>query len=591
MEKRQPSISLFDAWLSYEAYVQETLPQKKAEALLAQTRTALLRYTLPSWGFPLSKGQRLTTQEREQGLRFLKQVRLEQLKDAPDFQEKSFEQLSVAGNSRRNYRWALNSFIDWCKQQPWASGIAWAKEKRFTPRKREKKEYEADLQTNNDKARLPYRLPEAQISASLQQELQSFRDFLTKGEPRVSKLTAQRYEQQVLRILGWLHQVQGVPLEDLRLETLVPKTPARDEASTASLVQAYLQWLQDCGPRRSDAPKRETLGSHTAIKAIDTWLTVAKFVYLEEIEFVGWKNKERIPSFQVLYGLRKNALKSIKAHQHTNDPQENLMSWLEFLELGEVLRDECKLWFPQSTQSKQGGTTRGALRSLTAIAQSYQRFLCVALLSYIPPQPLRELRQLKISLPSVSSLEHITSNVHPEESLLYRDGNQWWIKIAAGKHQVGMTSAGRVPVPNLRYDNERYFYQYLEEWLLHYDYRDNQGKILAVPGLRSCFNPRHDYLFTLKNGQPYSSAAFRMLLKHAVRRVTEKPVAPLRQIFVTHVSNMDTLSSAEIEDSMLSRDYPQLSSEVNPECELPQGNRQWATEIAQSFIDKKRKGK
>ncbi|HEY9628824.1 MAG TPA: hypothetical protein V6C84_16105 [Coleofasciculaceae cyanobacterium] len=367
MNKSQAVISLFDAWLSYEAHLQATFPQKKAESLIVQTRTALLRYTLPGWGFSLPKGQRLTAQEREQGLQFLKQIQIEQLHEARDLQEKSFEALNVAGNSRQNYRWALNGFIDWCKQQTWASSVPWAEKKRRATRKRKQKRFAVDRST----------------------------------------------------------------------------TPA--------------------------------------------------------------------------------------------------LTWPEFLESVELLRAECKPRFLLSTQSKRGGSTPGQLRSLSAIAQSYQRFLCVALLAYIPPQRLGELQHLKISLPPSSDLKH-DANVHGRENLIYYDENQWWIRIINTKQD--QMPDRLIPIPNLGYDNNRCFYQYLEEWLLHYECRNDQAETLSFPGLRSCLNPQHDYLFTMKNGQAYAGPRLGMLFTHAVGHVTGKLASSslVTRMFLAHVGAESTLT-------------------------------------------------
>lgn len=595
MNKRQAVISLFDAWLSYEAYLQATLPEKKAEALLAQTRTALLRYTLPGWGFSVFKGQRLTAQEREQGLQFLKQIRLEQLQEAPDFQEKSFEELNVAGNSRRNYRWALNGFIDWCKQQTWAASVSWAEEKRVTPRKREKKGSAVDRGATSAKSRFSYRLPEEQISASLQKELAAFRNFLTKGESCVSERTAQMYKQQVLRLLGWFHQVQGIPLEDLSLETIVPKPSTRDEKSAAFWAQVYLEWLRDSRLKDSDVPKHELISPHTASKIISTWLAAAKFVYREEIEVIGWKNPERIPPLQALSDLRRSMRSQLESYERLSYQQKDLMTWPEFLELGELLRDECNPWFLQSTQSKRGGSTRGQLRSLSAIAQSYQRFLCLALLSYIPPPRLGELWRLKISLPFSCDLEHRTNNVHTGENFsFYYDGSQWWIRIVEikcmvdNKYDPTKMSGRQILIPNLYYGNNRYFYQYLEEWLLHYDYQNEQGETLSVPGLRSCLNPQHDYLFTPKYGQSYNSSSFGMFLKHAVGRVTGKHVSSLRRMFCTYVSETNKLASADVENIARSMGHSiEHLITMTSRVQTSSDGKQWAAEIAQAFIDER----
>jgi hypothetical protein len=110
------------------------------------------------------------------------------------------------------------------------------------------------------------------------------------------------------------------------------------------------------------------------------------------------------------------------------------------------------------------------------------------------------------------------------ESWLYRDQAQWWLKFVVRPHNP---LAAPWPVPNLAYADERHFYQYLEEWLLHYTYQDEQGHSVTLPGLRSCFQPQHDYLFTMKQGQPYSQAsAFMALLRNPAYRLTGKVLTP-----------------------------------------------------------------
>jgi|GEM_PF-1466947 len=609
-EQKQP-ITLSEAWLRYEAHVRSTLSEKKAEAHLAQTRTALLRYTLPGWGFPLAEGARLTSQECERGLQFLEQVALEQIKDASMLQEKLFDQLGVAGNSRRNYRWALHTFIAWCQQQAWSKAIDLPAERRSTSRQREKKGTATSVRTTPYKARVPYQLSKTERSALLQQQLEDFNHFLTQPQPTssrkpVSVETAKQVEHYVLRLLGWLHEVQGLPIDALSLETLIP-TDISDQGKLSKaavkatsrglvdLVHAYLKWLQESRARQATVDDPGILNPHTVLKVLNAWLAVARFVYRQELALVGWKSEENVPTIAALRQLGRETVVNLKAYKSTRDTTlKKHLEWTEFLDLSEKLRLECRLWFPQKTQSKQGGTTRGGSRSLTAIAQSYEQFLCVAFLAYIPPRRQKELRQLKVSFFSDSGLQPDTNHASSEGDLLFPKGKQWWIKLGANT-KFDRRLDDSILVPNLRYADGRCFYQYLEEWLLQYDYQADQDKPVTVPGLRSCFQPQHDYLFTQRNGQPYSSAsAFMALLRNPAYGLTGEPLTPrtVRHMLDTHFFKTQVFSKVELKclKSGITGHSQTAEPQDHGQLNLPQVDRQWVAEIAQAFIDEEAKG-
>ncbi|MBD1865572.1 MULTISPECIES: hypothetical protein [Trichocoleus] len=561
-------VTLYDAWLGYEQSMQTAMTSKKADATLAQVQTALVRYTLPAWGFPLPKGQRLTREEREQGLEFLKQVQLKQLQDAPKLQDALFEQLQVAGNSRRNYRWALNNFIAWCKEQPGSSSVAWSDIKRSTPRQRERKRSGTHVRLTNRKARQSYRLAVEQLTPTLKQELETFYQFLTQPFPTarlsspVSAATAQQHQQQLLRIFGWLHQVRAIPLEDLSFHCLIEFVPIpprlhhsdahpQDQVAarkTVELTQSYLEWLRGKQPESSLLSSEGIQSPHTELKVLDTLLAVAKFVYWQEKQPNLGNIEVEFPTVASLRQLRIQAGEKVKSHQPVSDRSKQVLEWTEFLEFGEGLRSECAPRFLQSTQSQQGGTTLGPLRTPSAIALSYQRFLLFALLTYLSPERPTVLRTLKISalLQSDGKVENSISSAG--EGSLYREGNQWWVHLPVSRKR-GQEPRRLLAIPNLQYADGRCFHQYLEEWLLVYSYEDDKGMSWEVPGLRSCFNPQHAYLFTMKNGQPYHSLpAFSRLLSNPTYRITGKIVnlQSFRQMIITF-PKPDTLK-AELEN-------------------------------------------
>jgi hypothetical protein len=330
MLPQKQQLSLLEVWQRYETAVLATQPQPKATALLAQTRTALLRYTLPGWGFPPPKGQRLTAQEATQGLQCLSQVSVAHLQEAAALQEDLFEQLHVAGNSRRNYRWALHQFLDWCQQQSWFDTNTWSEAEQPTPRKREKKGSATDVRVTTRKASQAYRLPDAALSASLQQELADLEQYLTDSKPsersqRRTSATIQQTLNQVRRILGWLHHVEGIAQDALSLHLLVPETWGQSQQrqllepegtkNSVELVQAYLQWQQASRAETAALVNPPPLSPHTVIKTVNTWLQVVSLSQQQALEQSESLTESLGEATVALHELRQTAVAALKTHQ------------------------------------------------------------------------------------------------------------------------------------------------------------------------------------------------------------------------------------------------------------------------------------
>lgn len=96
-----------------------TNTQEQAHATVSRTKTALLRYTLPGWGFVLQKGGKLTSWETEMALNYMKGISLEQFGKAAWIQQQVFDLQQVPSNSQRTYRAALKKLLAWCEQQQW----------------------------------------------------------------------------------------------------------------------------------------------------------------------------------------------------------------------------------------------------------------------------------------------------------------------------------------------------------------------------------------------------------------------------------------------------------------------------------------
>ena len=608
MLHKQPE-SLLDTLLHYEEHIRTTMLEKRANATLAQVRTALLRYTLPGWGFSSPQGRRLSQEDYELGLNFLRQVTLKQLGEAPALQEQLFEQWSVPGNSRRNYRWALNRFIDWCKGQPWFESEVGSTLERPVARKQAVRGSANDLRLTSRPSKGAYRLAESKIPASLQQELDAYSRYLTEEKAKeqaqsqraVSPGTARQYLNQVLRFLGWLHTDQKVSLQELGLHRLVEFIAAEEGETqknlrqagaqrTVELIQAYFLWLRALRTDHLDGQNLSVESPHTESHIINTWIVVTRFVYRQEIASQGSGAEQTIPVIAALRELKKGKAARLKAHQPVSDESKKHLKWSEFLELVESLRRECVLRLPQSTQSKQGGTTLGSMRSLAAIGQSYQRFLLTALLAYFPPQRPQVLRSLEIGQLSGQEKPRPDSDAVGESWMLYQEREDWCLKIGDQKKERSQPDSLML-IPNLSYGDGRCFYQYLEEWLLLYRYQD-EGTTVEVPGLRSCFNPSHSRLFTTKSGYPYREAsAFISLLRNPAHRITGKALDffSLRKMYVEHMNQKEG-SGVESENPVEGTDCEVVSDldaslDLDENYEYDPSDWQQAATIAQAFLN------
>ncbi|MBD2463382.1 site-specific integrase [Oscillatoria sp. FACHB-1407] len=524
--------SLYEAFDLYAIFLRASESEKRANATIAQLQTMLLRYLLPGWGFPKLKGSKITDFEKQVGLDNLKSIELKRLQEAPEILQQQLKQSNVSGGSERTQRYILNRFLAWCESQEW---LTWISSEQAEVKPAKLSGSDKSIRTTNRKALTKYSLratQKSQIPSHLQQELDEFYQFRISpatglGDLPVKPITAKNDLTNIQLILGWLHHYKAVPLEDLSLQQLVPFVPLRSQADkkgreqiqatveyTIQLVRAYIEWLQ----ASSSSGGRESQSSRTAINIVQTWIAVAKFVYRFEMGNLQGSSFSDIPVVKALRHVRRTQrLIEEKPTVTTNEE----LSWVEFLQMVEVLRAECEVSQPS--------------RTLTAIAQSYQRFLIFAFLAYLPPQQQIVYRELQF-IPFHENQDNFQRK-QQENSCLYQENETWWISLAVNKHKSKRFGGSiTLKVPNLTYPGDRTFYEYLEAWLIGNIAKES---LKSIPGgLRSSFHPSHSCVFTKHNGQPYqNSTEFRNIIKNASLRITGKVLTPhtVRRMFVSYV--------------------------------------------------------
>jgi len=344
-----------------------------------------------------------------------------------------------------------------------------------------------------------YRLSFSQLPDSLQKELIKLRVFLTRRrlgpqESPIATVTANKYEEHLRGILGWLVKEKEYKVEDLSsLQILFPNS----KANAADVTFDYLQYLT---VERGISANYELLITRSCIAA-------AKFLYGSKSKFQPGEDAlpyHDIPLIKELRRLAKDAKSRASKSPLMSNEKLKWLDWGDYLSVCDTLKDEMAL---NSFTSHK--------RSKSAIAWSMQRYLIFAILSCVPDRQ-RTLRELSIGKTLIR-----------EEG--YDDqGERWIIKHGPNDYKTGKDYGVRPPLviaPEL--------YPHLENFIANY---------------REYLNPEHDFLFSRKNGMPFNDAGIYRLFTSTAMRLTGKRTNPhlIRDMIVTHLRRSNA-SEKELE--------------------------------------------
>jgi hypothetical protein len=553
--------SLFDIWSLYASYINASLPREQAYTKLAQAKTAIMRYTLPQWGLTPPQGNKLTAWEIEQAFELMQRIKPEQLQSALLVQHQLFEEQQVPERIRRTYRAALNQLLAWCQEQAWFSSELATEPQTLKPPKKVRRSAQ-DLRKPRDNPReernqpfsgYKYALGSVKgdtVNPQLQRELDDFAAFRLQPDlptfQAVRPRTVERELASIRQLLGWLYRVKEYSIELLSLNQIIPyvdkASPEQTEQvgqEVRALADEYMRWRRS---RQKDELEK-FLTSNPDTSTFSTFLSVAKFVYRKEISLAAEshlrEDRQELPLITKLKAsLKAWTLKQPKKKPKRSRPEENslkpeltgepeLTGWTEILAIVEQLRAECQPRLLLENQTRKKAMSFGPLRSLSAIAQSYQRFLLFALMSYLPPARQQTYRNLLAVNAQPSSIKEASS-------ACYQQGKHWYLRFLDSKPG----SEHLIKIPNLQYPGGRCFYQYLQEWLDEYSYEAANGDRTKINGLRQVLQPHHPYFFTKKTGEKYLHAPE---LSHLVRdmayRLTKKSLTPdtFRALFLKSI--------------------------------------------------------
>jgi|GEM_PF-801618 len=562
-----------ELWDQYQLHLQATLSLQQAQQAIRSTQTALFRYTLPGWGGPVPLNERLSPHEIAASTKAAKSVSLVQFQTALVVLEGVIQQLEAHSQQspepvkdwkkyfqgvRKRNRHYLNKIWNWANEQGWFEPLAVQKQPSEAYRFHETVEGKVPLEDlrltkrrwtsehPSDLAKPSKKYAPAGtfalgtlegdvINPALQAQLDDLYGFMTDGRmggEQLKAVSANSNLQAVLQALGWAHRIGGIPLADLRLETLVPFVKLRISIETlTSLDQWAIQsWFARQEAKRladqmeanvrkhlcwrdSRIPGNPSLHPHSKLQSIKGWLVAAKYVYRAETDQDETDDFEDIPAVRRLRKLNREFTKQGKNVPNVVNHDVKMVQWQTLLSAVERLRVEAELARLDTTRKK---------RAQSAQAKSMQRFLLLSFMTILPPDRQRTYRELRVGKTLVKG-KLVGSIFTPVERMADPQNAKWYIHLEAPDYKTGDTYGtwwGEVPAVD--YGNGKTFYDYIDEWL------DQWRQVLA---------PNHQYFFTRPNGTPLTAGSLKDLVKCALYRLLHVPVTPhiLRTMFITHL--------------------------------------------------------
>ena len=628
--------TIADAFNAYHAYLLSVNPQS-SEAVFSQTTTALVRYTLPGWGYPAPQGNKVTQKEIDLAKRTLEQIPILKLKSALDTQSTVFKSLNKQVYA---YRSRLKAFVDWTANQGWLNEEERNQETELlkgvhqaeTTLKRAPQAYYGHGKISSKKVTNKRRKVEPKFkpgfkyeSDLLYKEVKEFKSFLadTDYPGRLQKAWKPVSVRETLKVIGyiisWAHHYKGVPEEHLSLSLLIPTemntlgmeylvTPDRMEvvrgSAEATQLTHYLDtWLCEF---KQFLRERNNV-SRSILNRLGRLGPLIKFQYRTRT------NDKTYQDILMMQKLRSN-LRLLEEEAKEQDPvADESKKWLDLPDvLSKVvhplrLRCECR-------------SLNGKLRSPAVIATTFRDFVIYGLLTFRPPRRIGEFCGLKFasscSLDTSRHLKHgefihplskeeerksSTEKWHeylykkivyenPQNGLRYtleeidaqnpvdpKSGKPlirlgiWLLDMTPESYKTGATYKHQVlKIPNPKFSDGRYFYDYLEAWLYGY-YRDKPGnwksggEIYESPNenwklysLRMLLNPEHNHVFCKKNGtyfaDPGQDGSFGNIIPNWANRFTGQRMNAhlLRDIYATWFLDQPSVNGQSHEQQIYS---------------------------------------
>jgi len=485
------------AWEIYEKY-KATLDVSSASNL----RSVIVNYFVPGIGGNTPKGKRATNEEMNLGIEHFKQATLEQLENALSIMEGVFDEREIQQNKRRHYRSPMKMFVEQAREWGYFSYES-KSQKGEEPKKRRNRRGEGRRQKirHGQSHKKPFTLmarcnrkpnqgeliyPDDRINPALDSDLEDFKKWRT---PACSPGSLEKEFEHIYQFLGWLHRYKGIPLDELRLTSIVAHYPLelsiddnlelkwesapsceenKEDFNNYLFKKATTQQSAEFKARRTAQLARDYLefqGCHPNSRKIslNVWMTVAKFVFRNDIGTDAFSEDTDIPAWRQLNKISKELNKEAKnsppsvPHKNKSTTWEN--AWEVLLFLQSLVPNEN----PQCRYNPDGTIYKNC--PARSAANNLQRFLFLALMMVLPPTRSRNYYQLEIGRTFIYG-RRAGEDIIPVEKMSSPQDARWYIDLTRDDYKTGkIYGTWNAEVPNFKFPNGKTLYSYIERWL------------------------------------------------------------------------------------------------------------------------------
>lgn len=569
---------------------------------ISNLTSAITNYVVPALAGPSIKNKRASEKEIASAFKFLKSVSVAELQNALEKLEQYFDKKKIKSNERRKPRCYFKKVVDYAIAEefiepPPEEPITFY---RFSEVEKSRT-YVGDAKLmegrpswvdrnrlgvfdedfvvagSAQKAIIPFlwcpsfaRLPQligaiywVEIAGimppiylaneKLEHELIAFANFLLDSL-HMRMPTVIRDMEAILRYLGWLHRQQGVPLEELTFNSVIPFTPLKYNLSPRQFKDNYNQYLVEKATALEDAEEvaqtvKENVERFLAsckiscgseINYVKSFVNLGKYLYQKQTkQFKLKKGFEDIPVIESLRQIQRQSEYAKKDNPKTViEKNKRMISWLTLLWVVEMHRIEFEITHRvhvRHTRTRKDGRKpiEKIKRTSYVRARQLQHFLILALLTAMPPSRARVMYELEMG--------RTLRRGYKENGVFIENANspksEWWLFLQPKDNKTGKEWSCKIPNPV--YGNGKSLYDYLQEW----------WKVW-----RPVLKPQHNCLFTTSStaspGKPLNSASYGSVVTHAINRFTGVPVNPhsTRSMFVTYLKD-NRATDAELDSA------------------------------------------
>ncbi len=489
-------LSVFTVYCNYLNFLKNTNKPSHASVML---KSGLIRYFIPFVG-KVSNGEICITACSDKAeIETLKQLPSTLITEISTIAEQAFIDLEVPKSNRRPYRSVLKAFVLWATQCGYCSAqiekevklnqfrSPVGSEKGTFRRKgghklKQKATYSlgAKIVRGSERGK-PY-FPDDYINQYLAEDLESYKNF------RASSCTSKTMFMEhrcILSTLGWLHRYKHIPLEDLRLTSIIEFYPLNTSLSVCLddsgkpdmncylLKKALLreQAFEKSFVTESLAVEYTNfVAGHpsTQILRIGVWTAIAKFVYRNEVGSQDYPEYRDIPIIRKLERLQGTLRAKERITPDVVPHHKKSIAWEQALEVVEKLRQRVEIshcYYPRKELKRIGRSPIKRARRIGALATDLQNFLSVAFAVLMPPDRSRTYYELEIGKTFVSGFFD-GSRFVPEDKMKDKSKTKHYIHLGANDYKTGkIYGEWWGEIPNVEFADGKTLYGYIYQWL------------------------------------------------------------------------------------------------------------------------------